>query len=89
MQFLVQAEHGDQITIDNRDLGAEQQLVHVRLENPLWQDDEIECFSLSIEQARKLARALLAASNLADLIPEIASTTVVARPALELVQGKA
>jgi hypothetical protein len=71
MRFVIQAEDGDLITVDNSQLGLEQELVHVQLDNPLFQEGEIDRFSLSVDQARKLARALLAASRLIESVEEI------------------
>jgi hypothetical protein len=71
MRFVIQAEDGDLITINNSQLGLEQELVHVQLDNPQFQEGEIDRFSLTVDQARKLARALLAASRLIENVDEI------------------
>jgi hypothetical protein len=71
MRFVIQAEDGDVISVNNNVLGIEQELVHVQLDNPLYHDGEIDGFSLSVDQARKLARALLAASRLIENVEEI------------------
>jgi hypothetical protein len=71
MRFVIQAEDGDVISVNNNVLGIEQELVHVQLDNPLYQEGEIDGFSLSVDQARKLARALLAASRLIENVEEI------------------
>jgi hypothetical protein len=71
MRFVIQAEDGDLITVNNNQLGIEQELVHVQLDNPLFQEGEIDGFSLTVDQARKLARALLAASRLIEDVEEI------------------
>src|SRR5262245_15528764 len=71
MRFVIQAEDGDLITVNNNQLGLEQELVHVQLDNPLFQEGEIDGFSLTVDQARKLARALIAASRLIENVSEI------------------
>lgn len=71
MRFVIQAEGGDLITVDSSELGLEQELVHVQLDNPVFQEGEIDRFSLSVDQARKLARALLSASRLIENVNEI------------------
>jgi len=66
MSFIIKAEGGDVITVDNSQLGLEQELVYVQLDNPVFHEAEIDRFSLSAEQARNLARALIAASRLVE-----------------------
>jgi len=66
MRFIIKAEGGDIITVDNSQLGIEQELVYVQLDNPVFHEAEIDRFSLSAEQARNLARALFAASRLVE-----------------------
>lgn len=71
MRFVIQAEDGDLITVNNNQLGIEQELVHVQLDNPQFQEGEIDGFSMTVDQARKLARALIAASRLIENVSEI------------------
>jgi hypothetical protein len=69
MQFLVRAEDGDLITIDGANLSFEQGLIHVRLHNHLYHADELDAFSLSADNARQMARALLAVADMLDNPP--------------------
>lgn len=62
MRLLIQAEDGDLLTVAADQLGCEQGLVRVHLDNRIFQQTELDSFSLSFDQARKLAHALLSAS---------------------------
>jgi hypothetical protein len=76
MRIAVQADDGDQVSICADFVSAEQAIVTLEIENPLYkQDGEFESLTLTIEKARELASALLSVADAVEFVRQPASVS--------------
>lgn len=64
MLLVIQAEDGDEVSVHADQLSMEQAVVRIDIDNRTYGDEcECESITLSVDRARHLARALLAAAE--------------------------
>jgi hypothetical protein len=64
MRLVIQAEDGDEVTVHADQLSVEQAVVRLEIDNRSYGDFAVsETVTLSVERARHLGRALLAAAE--------------------------
>jgi hypothetical protein len=87
MRIAVQADDGDEVSISADVVSAEQALVTLQIENPLYESlSELETVTLTIDKARELAMALL---SVADAIEFVGKPARELGSDAELVRGPA
>ncbi len=69
MRIAVQADDGDEVSINTDVISAEQAVVTLRIENPIYDPvAELEEVTLTIDKARKLAFALLTMADAVEFV---------------------
>jgi len=69
MRIVVQADHGDAVTICADLLGVEQAIITLEIENQLYNAiSELETVTLTVDKARDLAAALLTVADDLELV---------------------
>jgi hypothetical protein len=69
MRITVQADDGDTVSINTDGICAEQAVVILRVENPIYDSvAEFEEVTLTIDKARDLAWALLTAADAVEFV---------------------
>ncbi len=69
MRITVQADDGDAVSINTDGISAEQAVVILRVENPIYDSvAELEEVTLTIDKARDLAWALLTAADAVEFV---------------------
>ena len=80
MRIVVQADHGDAVSICADLLGVEQAIVTLEIENQLYGAiSELETVTLTVDKARDLAAALLTVADDLEVVrrvrPELVNKT--------------
>ena len=69
MRIAVQADDGDEVSINANMISAEQAVVTLQIENPIYGSMvELEEVTLTIEKARELAWALLMTADAVEFV---------------------
>jgi len=69
MRIAVQADDGDEVSINANVISAEQAVVTLQIENPIYGSMvELEEVTLTIEKARELAWALLMTADAVEFV---------------------
>jgi hypothetical protein len=69
MRIAVQADDGDAVSISSDVISAEQAVVTLQIENPIYDSvAELEAVTLTIEKARQLAWALLTMADAVEFV---------------------
>ena len=69
MRIAVQAEDGDAVSISSDVISAEQAVVTLQIENPIYGTvAELEAVTLTIERARDLAWAILTMADAVEFV---------------------
>ena len=69
MRICVQADDGDEVAICADVISAEQALVTLEIDNPLYcAETALETVSLTVNKARELARALVSVADAIEFV---------------------